>query len=106
MNDVDISLSDYSVVNIEPNPEQKSIKLYVPYNITDDFTGVKLKLDNRITGQHEEINLTYSSERELTEPTILGIRRSTLIDIMTFLLLVGCIVIIYNYITSTEVILS
>jgi hypothetical protein len=103
MNDLDVSVSDPSVVTIDTNPQEKYIKLYVPYNVTDDFSGVKLKLDNRITGQHEEINLNFSAERESSEPTILGIRRSTLIDIMTFLLLVGCIVIIYNYITNTEV---
>jgi hypothetical protein len=103
MNDLEISLSDYSVVQVETNPQEKYIKLYVPYNITDDFTNVKLRLDNRITGQHEEIMLKYSAEREQLEPTILGIKRSTLIDIMTFLLLVGCILIIYNYITSSEV---
>jgi hypothetical protein len=103
MNDLDVSLEDPSVVQLDTNPQDKYIKLYVPYNVTDDFANVKLRLNNRITGQQEEIKLNFSSEREMVEPTILGIKRGTIIDLMTFLILLGCILVIYNYITTSEV---
>jgi hypothetical protein len=101
LQDVIVSVEDPSLLTFEVNSEEDEgyVKLYVPYNITQNFNDVKLTLKNRNTGQKEEILLNYyHTEEGQIERVFFGlIRRDTLIDFMTLVILVVTIWILYNY---------
>lgn len=94
----DPSLLTYEV-NTEEDEEEGYVKLYVPYNVTQNFNDVKFILKNRNTGQKEEIFLNYyHTEDGQPDRVLYGlIKRDTLIDFMTLVILVVTIWILYNY---------
>jgi hypothetical protein len=101
LNDLDMNIEEQKYVQMEVNsqPGNNFIKLYVPHNVTEDFQNVKLILTNKITNQKHDIKLNFLSEKE-SEIRFLGISRGNLIDFFTLIFLIATIVILYNYVTS------
>lgn len=105
LNDLEVGLEDSSLATVESNHDENNnhIKVYVPHNVTSDFNDVKLTLKNKLTGQQQEIFLNYIAEKaEEPRKVFFGlIKRDTLVDLVTLLILVVIIVILANYLYSS-----
>jgi hypothetical protein len=91
-------------MDVNSKAEDNFVKLYLPHSVSNSFKNVKLILLNRFTNQKEEIVLNYihSLENE-SERIFFGLmKRDTLIDYITFIVLLVTIVILYNYINKNS----
>lgn len=101
---MEVDIEDPSLFSVEINrePNNSFVKLYVPHNISRDFKDVKLRMRNQLTGQLEEILLSYTDKKEEEVQRVFWglMKRDTLVDLVTLVILLVTIAVLYNYISS------
>ena len=102
LNDLDIRSSDEKKVRIEEiNKEKKYIKIQVPNEIYEEFNNIKLYITNILSGQKEEINMSFINEQG--GKLFFGlISQQTFTDCLTMILLIITIIIFVFYVTNNQ----
>ena len=102
LNDLDIRVSDEKKVKIEEiNKEKKYIQLIIPDSIVDEFTNNKLYITNILSGQKEEINMSFINDQG--GKIFFGlISQQTFTDCLTMILLIVTIIILVFYVTNSQ----
>ena len=102
LNDLDIRISDEKKVKIEEiNKEKKYIKIQVPNEIYEEFNNIKLYITNILSGQKEEINMSFINEQG--GKLFFGlISQETFTDCLTMILLIITIIILVFYVTNNQ----
>ncbi|MCQ2816687.1 MAG: hypothetical protein MJ252_05400 [archaeon] len=59
LNDLKISVSDESLIQIDKNYEDNSIKVTIPYKVVEPFSNEKIVITNILSGQREDILINF-----------------------------------------------
>jgi len=96
LNDLEISTDEPKHIKFFKENDNK-VRISVPQEISDSFREIRLSFYNKLSSQIENININFDSkETETQKTTILGINKSTLIDLLSLLLLIAIVVIIFK----------
>ena len=96
LNDIEINTDEPKYIKFVKDGENK-IKVNIPYDISDGFKNIPLSFYNKLSSQREDIFVSYDHmEDDRTKTTVLGIYRSTIVDLLSLLVLIAVIVVLFK----------
>lgn len=103
-NDIDIEIQDRNklLVHSFKEGEKNYLRFFVPNTVRENFENNFVRLTNRLTGQHSEINVSFM-ESEASKGFFFFLSRESLIDFVTAIVIISVIYIIVYYNFSSEV---
>ena len=96
LNDLEILSDEPKYVKFLKEADNK-VRVSVPQDISDSFKDIRLTFYNKLSSQAENIYINFDSkEVETQKTTILGLNRSTLVDLLSLLVLIAVIVLLFK----------
>lgn len=97
------SLNDLEIITDEPKyikfikEGENKVKVSVPQEISERFKDIRLTFYNKLSSQTEDIFINFDpKDDETRNPTVLGLNRSTLVDLLSLLVLIAVIVVLFK----------